>query len=381
MTDDPASGGFRSRWLPSGEAGLTAMQRLINQAGYNVQLQTYIFNDDQSGREMLAALEAAAARGVRVRVLVDALGSMLLPRTFFDAFMTAGGELRWFNPLRARRLVYRNHRKLLVVDRQQAVIGGFNVGDEYAGDGVQSGWFDLGMVVRGVLVDELAQSFDRLYGLAGEGPRRLARLRAASERRVERTAAGQLLLSGPGRGHNPLKASLLRDLARARSVVVVTPYFLPTWSLRRRLMNVVRRGGRVQLLLPGVSDVDLALRAGQHLYKRLLRAGVEIFEYQPQILHAKLFIIDQQVYVGSANFNTRSLHIDYELMLRLDDPLLVEQARELFSTALTHARPIEPAQWKQRNGYIDRLRQRLSYWLMARVDPLVARWLWDRSDR
>ncbi len=368
-------------WLPSGRAGLAAMQRLIEQARHNIQLQTYIFRNDESGRRMRALLTAAAERGVRVRLLIDALGSMSLPADFFAPLIRAGGELRWFNPLNPQRLVYRNHRKLLAADRKRAVIGGFNIGNEYGGDGIESGWLDLGLRIRGELAGELASAFDRMYALATDPPRRLARLRAAVERRQVRTASGQLLLSGPGRGPNPLKAALMRDLDRAGQVRLISPYFLPTWALRRRLMKTVRRGGRVQLLLPSFSDVAMAQHASRHLYDRLLRAGVEIFEYQPQMLHAKLVIADRVVYAGSANFNTRSLHIDFELMVRLTQKSLVEQANGMFDHYLQHAARIDRQRLARSTGWWTRLRQRLAYLLMARLDPWVAQWLWGRFGR
>jgi cardiolipin synthase A/B len=356
------------------------MARLIASANHNIQLQTYIFRADQTGERIRSALIDAARRGVRVRLLLDALGSHGLPDDFFAALVELGGELRLFNPLNLRRFIYRHHRKVLICDRHTVILGGFNIGNEYDGDGIESGWCDLGMQMSGGMASELASAFDRLYLLAADTPRRFARLRSAQERRRVDLDHTRLLFSGPGRGANPMKASLLRDLAAADSVRVISPYFLPTWGLRRRLMKLARRGGRVQLLLPGISDVPMARHASRSLYARLLRAGVEIMEYQPQILHAKLVLANGAVYVGSANFNTRSLHIDYELLLRLEDPSLVRQADGLFEALLEHAVSMDRAEWRRRRSLWDRLRQRLAYFIMARLDPLVAGWLWREAD-
>lgn len=366
-----------ARWLPSGRSGLAAMVRAIQRAEHNIQLQIYIFQNDPTGLQICSALQDAAARGLRVRVLVDAFGSMGLPATFFDSLLELGGQVRFFNPLNPRRIVYRNHRKILVVDRSLAIVGGFNIGREYDGDGIESGWCDLGLEVNSnVVAGELAGTFDRMFVLADDRPRRFARLRRAEERQQLSFDGVDVLLSGPGRGSNPLKSALLRDLSKAGSIRIITPYFLPTWGLRRRLMKRARLGDRVQLLLPARSDVKLALHAGQSLYARLLRAGVEILEYQPQILHAKLVLANGAVYVGSANFNTRSLHIDYELMLRIEVPEIVEQAEGLFDALVEHSRTIDLAAWRRQQGLWRGLKQRLSYYLIARLDPLVARWLW-----
>ena len=153
-------------------------------------------------------------------------------------------------------------------------------------------------------------------------------------------------------------------------------YFLPTRRLRHRLAQVVRRGGKVQLMLAGKSDVAISQLAGQSLYRRFLRAGVEICEYQPQVLHAKLIIIDAIVYVGSANLDQRSLNINYELMVRFDNENLAGQARRLFEDKLQHCRPISLESWTRSRTFWQRLKQRLAYLLLVRVDPDIARRQW-----
>jgi cardiolipin synthase len=139
---------------------------------------------------------------------------------------------------------------------------------------------------------------------------------------------------------------------------------------------VVRGGGRVQLILAGKSDVALSQLAGQSLYRRLLRAGLEIYEYEPQILHAKLIIIDGIVYVGSANLDQRSLNINYELMIRFEHPEVAAQAREVFQNNLKHCRQLTREQWRRSRSLWRRLKQHWAYFLLARVDPYIARRQW-----
>lgn len=359
---------------------MAALHRQIGRAQRSLVLQTYIFRDDATGVRLRDALVEAARRGVRVRVLVDAFGSLSLPGDFFNSLVRAGGQWRAFNPLSLKRLSYRNHRKLLVADRRWAVVGGFNIGDEYTGDGVHSGWCDLGLALEGEPADALAASFDRMFSMAADRPARLARLRRARERLATGPDSARLLLSGPGLGHNSLKAALMNDLTKAGAVSLVSPYFLPTWAVRRRLIRLARRGVSVQLLLPGKSDVGLAKLASEALYAKLLSAGVRILEYQPQILHAKLWIVGDAVYVGSANLNTRSLGIDYELMIRVERPRMVAEGKGLFDALIEQALEIDWQGWRQRQTWWRRLRQRLSYWLMARLDPMVAGWLWRQAD-
>ncbi|HKI69030.1 MAG TPA: phospholipase D-like domain-containing protein, partial [Verrucomicrobiae bacterium] len=200
--------------------------------------------------------------------------------------------------------------------------------------------------------------------------------RRFNAKRAVSTPSEQILLSGPGRGQNPMKRALRHDLGKAENVQIVVGYFLPTWKMRRALARVARRGGKVQLILAGKTDVRVSQLAGQSLYRRLLKAGVEIYEYQPQILHAKLFILDDKVYVGSANLDQRSLNINYEMMLRFVNPVMAVHAREIFSSLRQHCRLITPEGWRRSRTFLTKLEQRLAYWLLVRVDPYVARKQW-----
>ena len=361
------------QWLCSGREIFPAMLTAIASAQSSLRLETYIYADGELGRQFLAALVAAQRRGVRVRVLVDAFGSWPLPADYFQPLTAAGGEVRFFNPLRLWRFGVRDHRKLLVCDEHTAFAGGFNLADEYAGDGVTRGWCDLGVRLEGTLAATLASAFDELFALADFHRKPLLRLRAFKQRRKGGIVPrGELLLSQPGRGASPIQSALYHDLSTARDVQIVTGYFLPTRRLRRDLIRVVKRGGRVRLLLAGKSDVLVSQLAARSLYRRLLRAGVEIYEYQPQILHAKLFMSDHAVYVGSANFDVRSFNLNYELMLRFDDHTIAADAREIFTRLLKNSRRIERREWRKSQTLWQRIHQRWAHFLVARVDSFVA---------
>jgi cardiolipin synthase len=185
-----------------------------------------------------------------------------------------------------------------------------------------------------------------------------------------------LLLGGPSR-NNPIKLWLRRDVERAQRVGIICSYFLPPWGIRRALARAARRGARVRLILPGKSDIKISMLAGQSFYRRLLLAGVEIYEYQPQILHAKLFLIDGIVYAGSANLDTRGLNINYELMVRLSDPALARRGAEIFERDLTVCRRIELESWRKARTLFDRIKARLACFILSRVDPFVAAQQWD----
>ena len=188
------------QWLRTGREIFPAMLDAIHAAHKSVRLEAYICTDGKIGRQFRDALIRAARRGVRVTVLVDALGCWLLSDDFFAPLIAAGGNVRRFNPLRLWRFGVRDHRKLLVCDGRTAFAGGFNLADEYDGDGVNSGWCDLGVrIENSKLITELAASFDELFAIADFRSQPLLRLRAFKRRRKSRVLpAGRPLWSRPG---------------------------------------------------------------------------------------------------------------------------------------------------------------------------------------
>jgi cardiolipin synthase len=370
----PAPKSFPRQWLCAGQEIFPAMLKAMAAAQKSIRLETYIYSDGKLGRQFLVALLAAAQRGVQVQILVDALGSWLLLDDFFEPLVAGGAEVRRFNPLHLWRFGVRNHRKLLICDDATMFIGGFNVADEYDGDGVTRGWCDIGVRIENpTLTGELAASFDELFALSDFRRNPLMRLRAFKRKRKPlKKPAGELLLSHPGRGAGPFQTALYQDLAKAREVRIVSAYFLPTRRVRRDLIRVARRGGRVQLILAGQSDILVSQLAARSLYHRLLKAGVEIYEYQPQVLHAKLILSDGVVYVGSSNLDIRSLNLNYELMLRLEDKTVAVEAREIFERLLKHSQRIELHQWRKSQTFWQRWKNHWAHFLLTRIDPFVA---------
>ena len=368
----------RARWLPDGDRAFAAMRTLIDGAQESIALESYMVRPGEPAATLLAALLRARQRRVRVQVLYDAFGSEGLPEDFFAALIAAGGEVRVFSPARRLRLAFRDHRKLLVADGLRAggaavaITGGFNLGPEYAGDGITRGWFDLALRIEGPVARAMAATFAAMFTLAALNGPAIGAFRGKVRLLPRAAGAVRLLTTGPGWPVGHLARQLRVDLANARNVQCMAAYFLPPMRIRRALRRCVERGGEVQMLLAGQTDVPVARYAAEHLYARMLAAGAQLFEYQPQILHAKLIIIDATVYVGSCNLDRRSLSINYELLLRLEWPELAAQARALFAATLAHSRAVPPA-WPERRRWWEGARSRVAYWLLTRVDPLLAR--------
>lgn len=361
------------KWLHSGAEIFPALLNAIENARKTIRFEVYIYQNDDTGRMVRDALAKACQRGVQIQVLVDALGANALPGNFWEPLSQLGGDVRVFNPDLTRRFGFRDHRKIIICDEETAFVGGFNIAQNYNGDGVHSGWYELGLKMISPLAVQLAAAFDEMFAQAGLQSKGVTRSKRTVAKRDVSVEEGKLLLSGPGRGHNPFNRSLRRDLRSAKHVQIICPYFLPTWRIRRALFQVMRNGGRVQLMVPAKSDVLLSQLACRSLYRRLLKAGVEIYEYQPQILHAKLIIIDDVVYAGSSNLDPRSLYINYELMLRFQKRKLVTEAREIFASNLKHCQQIELEQWRKSRTWWSKMKQRWAYFLLVRADPMVGR--------
>jgi cardiolipin synthase len=375
-TSNMAESNSTLNWLCTGDEVFPEMLAAIDAAKKSVCLEIYVFQDSPLGIRFREAMVRACKRGAKVRVLVDAVGSYFLPAYFWDSLRSAGGEVRQFNPVTLKRLIIRNHRKLLVCDGRVAFVGGFNIAKEYEGDGVKSGWCDVGLKIEGALVAQLTVSFEEMFARAEFRHKRFTLLRKSEAKKIVALPKEQLLFSGPGRGRNPFKRALHKDLKRAKNVQMIIAYFLPTWRLRRELKRVARHGGKVQLILAGKSDVLLSMLAAQGLYRRFLDGNIEIYEYQPQILHAKMIIVDDIVYLGSANLDTRSLHINYELMIRFENKIIVKEARAIFSKNLKHCHRVTAEEWRKSRTFWRKLKQRWAYFLLNHLDPYLARRQW-----
>lgn len=363
--------GHSFRWLHTGSAAFAAMAALIDGAESSVDVEFYTIARCDAAERLGAALRAAAARGVRVRVLVDAFGSSTLPGDWSAQLLEVGVELRWFNPRPLLRWSFRNHRKLVACDARRAIVGGFNVAPEYEGDGIESGWRDFGVRIEGPVVAALSRGFEAMFHAASLGHRDLpglARFLRKQRADLHKPAA---LLGGPGTARALMRQTLHADLKTARRVDAVAAYFVPSRRIRNLLRQVNRRGS-VRVLLAAKSDVPVSRWASQWLYPHMLASGARVFEYQPQILHAKVLVIDDVVYVGSANLDTRSLQLNFELLVRLPSAELAAQVRARIDADCGLAKPV-PMDWAKQRTLLQRLIQSWSYFLLTKIDPYLAR--------
>lgn len=363
--------GHHFTWLHTGTAAFDQMIAMIDAATRSVDLEFYTVARGTVADRLQVALRHAAQRQVRVRILMDAFGSAALPATWSAPLRAAGADVRWFNPRRALRWSFRNHRKLVVCDDRCAWLGGFNVADDYAGDGIEHGWRDFGVYLEGPVAADLMRGFLALFDAAALKRLQLPSLARFLRKQQVNLQAPAALVGGPGSSRALMRQVLHADLKTARRVDAMAAYFVPSRKIRTLLRQVNRRGS-VRIVLAAKSDVPVSRWASQWLYPRLLRNGAAVWEYQPQILHAKVMVIDDVVYVGSANLDTRSLQLNFELLVRLPSAQLAEQVRARIDYDCQLSKPV-PADWSKRRTLMQRLVHSWSYFLLTKIDPFLAR--------
>ncbi|MGK6318671.1 phospholipase D-like domain-containing protein [Sphingomonas sp. DT-204] len=373
--------GNRLTLLDTGPARLEALIALIDGARESVRLLFYIYVDDAAGATVRNALIRAAGRGVRVSLTVDGLGSEhAAQRHFFAPLVAAGVDVCRFVPRLGRRYLLRNHQKLAIADERIAIIGGFNVQDSYFGTPAEQAWRDLGLVVEGPAAKRLVGYYDALSRWAHRPKSSLRSLRRMLSTWSEPAGRARWLLGGPTRRLSPWARVVKNDIKAAHRVDIIAAYFAPSPAMLTRLDKASRRG-RVRVVLPAKNDHPAAIWAARFTYAGLLKKGVEIYEYQPTKLHTKLFVIDDTVHIGSANFDMRSLFLNLELMLRIDDPAFAAHVRAYVDGEVADSERITPELHKARTGWWTRTKQFAAWFVMAVLDPEVTRRLSFGSDR
>lgn len=365
--------GNRLTLLPEGPERMAALLGLIGSATRSLRVLYYIYVDDDAGRAVRQALIDAAARGVEVHLIVDGLGSEPAEsHHFFDPLRDAGVDVCRFVPRWGRRYLLRNHQKLALADEERVIIGGFNIEDSYFGTAEQEAWRDLGLLVEGPAAQRLVGYFDALSRWAKRPKATLRALARMLGTWSEPEGSARWLFGGPMRQLSPWARVVRADMRAARRIDLITSYFAPSPAMLRRLDKAGLRA-RVRLVLPSKVDHTASLWAAHFTYAGLLRKKVEIYEYQPTKMHTKLYVIDDVVHIGSANFDIRSLFLNLELMLRVEDKAFAAHVRSFVDGEVADSIRITPDMYKARTGAWTRVKQFAAYFVMAVLDYNVTR--------
>ena len=370
--------GNRLTLLDTGPRRLDALLALIDGAKTDLRILYYIYADDETGRRVNAALIAAADRGVATALIVDGFGSET-DDAFYAPLRTAGVSVCRFSPRFGRRYLLRNHQKLALADAgsdaQRIIIGGFNVEDDYFGTPADAAWRDLGLLVEGPAAGRLAGYFDALHDWVREPGGKVRHLNAALSRWSETRGLTRWLIGGPTRRLSPWARAVRDDLRRGRRIDIIAAYFTPSPTILRRLDKAGRRKAKVRIVTAAKSDNAATIAAARFTYAGLLRKGVQVFEYQPTKLHTKLYVIDDAVHIGSANFDMRSLFINLELMLRIEDVAFAAHVRGYIDGEVAKSVEVTKELYQANTGWMQRIKQLGAYFVVAVVDPSLSRGL------
>jgi len=350
-----------------GSAALQALWEVIANAQHSIALCTFIIGRDAVGHALIERLSAKARAGVRVRLMIDGLGRLMAGSPSMHPLIEAGGEVTRFvpplhSPLKGRSNL-RDHRKMLITDADQPTrrlwSGGRNLASEYfEGTSGTKAWHDLSFDLRGDVVLQAAALFEHDWAFANGG--RAEAVPGGAPVEPPPGHGAQLIASGPDQFDDTVHALLVTAAYRARSrIALITPYFVPDTALLMALCMAARRGVVVDLLLPARSNHRLSDLARRRALCTLAAAGGRIW-LAPQMLHAKLVVVDDVLALaGSANLDSRSLFLNYELMMAFHEPEVVEQFAQWFETERAAAQRSLP----KRPGLVGDMADGLVLWL------------------
>lgn len=349
---------------------MSALLEDIRGARHFIHVEYYIFLDDHTGGEMADALIEKALEGVKVRVMCDYVGSFRAKGSFFRRMMDAGIEFRQFlkvvMPSLRSDINYRNHRKVVVIDRNIGYIGGMNIADHYTVGNRKGRWHDTHFRVTGLAVNGLESAFMSDWRFASKialsrdyyldphevVPPVVPNLSDAYGRAIKvEGVVMQTFTSGPTSKFRTLLQAWSRSIYEAKEhIYIETPYFLPTDSLNKALIGAALSGVEVHLVLPWNSDALLVKYASQSYYADLLEAGVKIHRFDGEFNHSKLMTVDGQIsYIGSANMDFRSLECNFELTSIIYSQPFTRALEETIKwNIVNHCEVIDPTQWRKR---------------------------------
>jgi cardiolipin synthase len=340
-----------------------ALFQAFRSAVKSICAEFYIIKNDDTGNAFGEALMDAARRGVDVSLIYDYVGSIDTPSSYFKRLENGGVRCLPFNKPAFKRLHWldiRDHRKIVVIDGKTAFLGGLNVGDEYTGYGESpKRWRDVGIRIDGPAVVALVNLFRQTWEKEG-GASSPVRLDFASPPGNVGEADVVIVNGTPHHTRSVIRSAFRLAMAGAsENIRIITPYFIPGPRVVRSLLRAAASGVKVQMILPSISDVPLVKLAGRAYLTPLLKAGVEIYERQGTILHAKVMLIDDcWVTLGSANLDFRSFHRNYEINVIVDSREFGSQVERMFEDDLSKSRRVTAAEYEKRSLF-ERFLERL----------------------
>jgi len=317
----------------------------IDQARSYIYLETYKFSNDHMGIRFRDAITRKAKEGIQVKILIDSWGKGPVSETFFSELTRSGGEIKFFEKIKINTDLFtrghrRDHRKILVIDDQISYIGSANI------TGYNLNWRELSIRIAG----ELTLSFKKVFLENFDAFNPYIITNKVAYTRAIKNGEFEIIRDVPSMPLQRLRKKYTRMIRNARSSVVIeTPYFLPGYMLRKVLMDAGKRGVQVKIIMPKHSDVRMIDILRNKYLGMLFKSNVQILFYGPYNLHAKLLLIDEQMFsISSANFDYRSFRYQYEIALIGNEPDVLRQLLDHIRETIRNSEPFDFEQWKKR---------------------------------
>jgi len=359
----PIVPGNRVEFLLNGEEIFPALIESIQSAHKTITYAQYFYEDGPVSRDIANALSERGLAGVGVNVLLDAFGALGIPGEYVDMMRRAGCHVEFFRPLGPlawHRANNRNHRRILVVDGRVGWTGGSGVSRKWMGNGrVEDHWREDDVRVEGPIVEYLQRAFADNWleatGIVLGGDAYFPRLPVAG------TVHAQIIRSSPAGGSAAMYTAFLLAMSAARrSIYITNPYLVLDDRMSEALLIAVRRGVKVVVLTPGAIDHNLVRQASRGKWGKMLKGGVQIYEYLPALLHAKMMVIDGVwATVGSTNLDNRSFALNDELNLVVYDAPTAQRLEAIIKEDLGYSRLVDYRHWRARS-LIDRFMELLA---------------------
>ncbi len=355
LVNAPMVRGGRITALQNGDEIYPAMIGAIDRAATSVNFETYNYLDGRAADRFSQALVNAARRGVKVRVILDTVGATPPPASLREDFKAAGAKVSFFNPVgmwTVEATNNRTHRKLLIVDGQIGFTGGAGVADHWLGNARnEQEWRDTHFQVTGPLVRALEACFYENWVEAGGTDVPELPDSSAPHATADSGETAMVVWSNPTIGVSNIKLLYLYSIDAARQTIdIQSPYFVLDSSVRETLARARERGVRIRVLTDGdKTDARSVKHASRNEYAALLEAGDRVFEYQPTMMHSKVMVIDGRwSIVGSANFDNRSLELNDEITIAVDDAALAARLTDAFNADLARSKAWTTEEWDRR---------------------------------
>lgn len=353
--------------VKGGKPYFSTLYEMIDQAKQAIQLQVYIFEEDETGKAVAAKLASAASRGVQVQVLLDGYASRNLSTDFKNHLRNSGIKLRFFEPILKGGNFYfgrRLHHKIVVCDGKTSMIGGINISDRYNDTPGEPAWLDWAIRVEGDVSYELFKLCNLVFAKNPEDMVVLKKQEIVNTTNVDLYCPIRIRRNDWVMGKNQISASYLEMFRNAKNeIIIMSSYFIPSSFFRHHMIKALKKGVKIKLILAGISDVGIAKYAERYLYRWAVRHGIEIHEYKHNILHGKVAVSDKKfVTIGSYNINDISALASIELNLDIEDLAFAKKVYQKLNEVIQKdSNRISPISIIRTYNRLERILQWISY--------------------